>query len=96
MEISRVRRSLREVEDFLDQRRIRAEQCKAWFSTLSTELTNLASTYSAVIAQINSYVPTGDVEADCKDLLAKLVSERAAFLSDVNQAVTDLGTLTEF
>lgn len=96
MEISEVRSSLRDVENFIFLRRKRAREYKAWFSTLVADLNGLAATYADVITEINGYTPTGATETLCKDLLAKLIAERSAFLSDANQAVSDLGSLTEF
>jgi hypothetical protein len=96
MEISRVLRSLREVGDFIDTRRTKLEAYKAWVSTVSSDLTGLASTYADVVTEINGYTPTGAAETYCKDVLAKLVAERSALLSDVNTLVSDLSALTEF
>lgn len=93
---SQVKAGLDDISTIIRNARAAMARAKAQITASKNELASLPTTYSAVIAEIDAYVPTGSFEELAKDEKAKLQTEFTALRNAAASAETSLASITEF
>lgn len=94
--VSEVKKGLVDVSTIIVNVRSVLTRAKIAMSSSVSELNSIPTTFSSIIAEINSYTPTGAFETLAKDELSKLTAEFIALRNAAQDAVTALSSITEF
>lgn len=87
---SEVKKGLDAIADRIANQQQRAADAKATLADIDAELAGLPGEFSAEIATVNGFTPTGDFESHSKDELALLTTEFQALRAAVQAAAADL------
>ena len=95
---SEVKAGLNKASTTIATMRARLVNYKKGFANEASTLGNFVADLGLndIVTEINGYAPTGAFETLSKDELARLVTEFQALKVDVDAAVADLATYSEF
>jgi len=84
--VSEVKNGLDRIAASIRGARVQLDEARQTIETQVSVLENLATEYADVVAEINSYAPTGSFESLSKDELSGLVAEYTALLGAAQEA----------
>jgi hypothetical protein len=84
-----VDKALREFTDALDDGQDWMTREKARVVDLRARVSNLPTSYSAEMTEIDGYTPTGAFETLAKDMKTKLATARTKLLADMDAVIAE-------